>query len=89
LSWDDVDGLAFGVLRIPYSELNAMNLRQIILAIKSHRNEVSEKWEMVRCQSYFSLVAMNGSKKVKYDQVRLPIDPPKEIKLSKVTYLKK
>jgi len=89
VSWDDVDSVAFGVLRIPYTDLGLMNLRQLTLAVKAHQGVVKDQWEMVRTNAYFSLIAFNGSKKIKYDDVRLPTDPPKEIKLSKVTYFKK
>ena len=43
-----------------------------------------EKRDLARFQAYVTLVAVAGSDKIKYENIRLPGDPEKKIKLSRI-----
>ena len=76
--------IAFGVLTIAPSDFWQMNLRELTLAHNGYRRRMEEQWEMIRVQSYYAVVAMQGDKKRKgFDLITLPIDRIKPEELAK------
>lgn len=68
-----------GVLGLPLSEFERYTINDYVLAVSGYREKRKEEWEMVRTVSYYSLVAMQGSK-IKPDMVSVPGDPPLRVK---------
>lgn len=55
-------------------------------AMKGYNKKVKNEWEMVRTQCYYALAPHQDKKKrFEYKDVKLPIDEPEKIVISKIT----
>lgn len=83
--------VALGVLGVPLLDFLQWTVNDYFLAITGYQIKRKDQWEMVRMQSYYSLVAMQGSKGITYDDIRVPTDEKesykdkKRVKWRKVT----
>ena len=85
---DDMCKVALGVLGVPLSDFKTWTVYQYKLAVDGHKAKQNETWAMVKTQAYYSLIAMQGSKNIKWEDIALPIDKPKEkkrVKWRKIT----
>ena len=54
--------------------------------MKGNEKVVKNNWEMVRTQCYYLLLPhQEKGKRFRYEDVKLPIDEPEEIVISKIT----
>lgn len=67
-------GVALGQIGASLQDLLNWECDDYVNAVKYHRLKQKETWEMIRWNSFYSLVAMNGTDKITIDKVILPVD---------------
>jgi hypothetical protein len=75
--------VALGVLGVPLTDFKTWTVNHYKLAVDGYRVKQNETWAMVKTQAYYSLIAMQGSSKIRWEDIKLPIDEPEEKKRAK------
>ena len=74
MSWDRFYEAALGVLRLRREDFLKLTPREFLLTHRGHRIREKEEWLKIKTIGYFSLVAVNGSDKIKFNELTVPTD---------------
>jgi hypothetical protein len=66
--------VALGCIGACLSDFLTWTVRDYQLAVEGYEIKQRQEWERARMVSYYSVIAMQGSKEIKYSDIKTPID---------------
>lgn len=66
--------VASGVLGASLVDFLTWTIKDYQLALEGYKIRQREEWERARMISYYSVVAMQGSKNIRYSDIKTPLD---------------
>jgi hypothetical protein len=72
--------VASGVIGASLTDFLTWTVKDYQLAVEGYKIKQREEWEKARMISYYSVIAMQGSAKIKYSDIKTPIDEQESAK---------
>jgi hypothetical protein len=66
--------VASGVIGASLTDFLTWTVKDYQLAVEGYKMRQRDEWERARFVSYYSVVAMQGSKNIKYQDIKTPFD---------------